>query len=217
MARAPARSRRATSAGVKMPLSVTSKAVARDARGQALGDREVGDEGAQVAVVDADQVGARAPPARSISASSWASTRTSMPSRRPRPSARRPAHRRSWPGSPGSRRRPARAIGPPATDRPGSPCAARGGRSPRGRRPGRRRRPGSSARRSAPTGRPRRPPRRPGPAPAGRSRRGSGPCEGEAFLISAISARRPGAARARARRESPAAATAAAARASIAS
>ena len=56
----------------------------------------------------------------------------------------------------------------------------------------RRRRPGSWARRSAPTGRPRRRPHRPGPGPAGRSRRGSGPWTGEAFLISAIRARRPG-------------------------
>ena len=55
-------------------------------------------------------------------------------------------------------------------------------------RSGIRARPGTTARRSAPRGRRRRRPRRPGRAPADRSRRGSGPSTGDAFLISAISA-----------------------------
>ena len=57
----------------------------------------------------------------------------------------------------------------------------------RARRRGSRRCPGNTARRSGPRGRSRRPPRRPAPARADRSRRGSGPRLGLAFLISAIS------------------------------
>ena len=78
----------------------------------------------------------------------------------------------------------------------------RAGRPPRGRRRGRRPRPGSSGRRSAPTGRPRRRPRRPRASAGGSKSARISPFDGEAFLISAISARRPGAAaRSRAARE----------------
>ena len=64
--------------------------------------------------------------------------------------------------------------------------AGQGGRR-RARRRDARRRPGSSARRSAPTGRPRRPPRRRGRCAGGSKSARIRPLDGEAFLISAIS------------------------------
>ena len=62
-----------------MPLSPTSDAVGRHQRREALGDGERRLEGAEVAVVDADQPARRGASARSSSASSWTSTSTSMP------------------------------------------------------------------------------------------------------------------------------------------
>ena len=71
---------RAMSAGVTMPLSPTTMRSRRDERRQLLAHGERHLEGAQVAVVDADELACRAAAPGRARRRSWTSTSTSMPS-----------------------------------------------------------------------------------------------------------------------------------------
>ena len=154
-------------------------AVARHQRRQPLGDLERGDEGLEVAVVDADRAAICRRSARSSSASSWTSSSTSMPCAKAAASISRG-------GAVVERRHDdedaVRAQRARFGHLVGVVHEVLAQHRQRGRGAGRDEMLGRALerrrRRSGPTGRRRRPPRRRAPAPADRSRRGSAPSTG---------------------------------------